>query len=209
MRDRCKILDVSRAASTTQAEAAAAAEQTSLPCHKCRNCLHISLVIASAWRRWRRRGEHPPLLCTSAALHTHTHTRMYIFAFFVLLGSFGKRYKHSPTYTHSHTDNDVVAQPARASAAERERVSRRDNVVVVVVVGRGPSVERVQNDEVRLKYVSKPNNCRYCHYFWPTFKWKRERADDVSASAAAAAAATAKSTLALLANMFSFNEYSL
>lgn len=116
MRDRCKILNVSRAASTT--EAVAAAEQTSLPCHKCRNCLHISLVIASAW--WRR-GDHPPLLCTSAALHTYTHTRMYIFAFFVLLGSFGKRYKHSPTYTHSHTDNDVVAQPARASAAERER----------------------------------------------------------------------------------------
>lgn len=134
MRDRCKILDVSRAASTTEtvaaaaaaaaAEAGAEAEQTSLPCHKCRNCLHISLVIASAWwRRRRSRGERPPLLCTSAA---HTHTRMYIFAFFVLLGSFGKRYKHSPTYTHSHTDNDVVAQPARASAAARERVREQE-----------------------------------------------------------------------------------
>lgn len=119
MRDRCKILDVSRAASTTAtaaaAETGAEAEQTSLPCHKCRNCLHISLVIASASRR--SRGERPPLLCTSAA-HTHTHVYFCLFCFAWLIWQTLQAFPHLHTLTH--TDNDVVAQPARASAAARE-----------------------------------------------------------------------------------------
>lgn len=118
----------------------------------------------------------PPAAVHFCCTHTHTHTRMYIFAFFVLLGSFGKRYKRSPTYTLTHRQRRRSSACESKCCSERKRESRRDNVVVVVVVGSGPSVERVQNDEVRLKYVSKPNNCRYCHYFWPTFKWKRERA---------------------------------
>lgn len=147
-------------------------------------------------------GESAPRCC---ALLLHTHTRMYIFAFFVLLGSFGKRYKHSPTYTHSHRDNDVVAQPARASAAARE--SERAGETTSPLAAVQASNEWVQNDEVRLKYVSKPNNCRYCHYFWPTFKWKRERA---LATPLSLCRCDSKEHLsALLANKFSFNVYSL
>lgn len=55
-----------------------------------------------------------PLLCTSAALCTHT--QIYIFAFFVLLGSFGKRYKHFPTYAHTNTHRRRGERSAPASA---------------------------------------------------------------------------------------------
>lgn len=149
MRDRCKILDVSRAASTTEtetvaaaeaeaaAEAGAAAEQTSLPCHKCRNCLHISLVIASAW--WRRRssrGERPPLLCTSAA-HTHTHVYFRLFCFAWLIWQTLQAFPHLHTLTQRQRRRSSACESKCCS--EREWESRRDNVAV----GSGPSVERV------------------------------------------------------------------
>lgn len=152
-------------------------------------------------------GRPPPAavhFCCTAHIHTHAHVYFCLFCFAWLIWQTLQAFPHLHTLTHRQRRRSSACESK--CCRERERESRRDNVVVVVV-GSGPSVERVQNDEVRLKYVSKPNNCRYCHYFWPTFKWKRERADDVSASAIAAA--TAKSTLALLANMFSFNVYSL
>lgn len=121
MRDRCKILDVSRAASTTAtaaaAETGAEAEQTSLPCHKCRNCLHISLVIASASRR--SRGERPPLLCTSAA-HTHTHVYFCLFCFAWLIWQTLQAFPHLHTLTHR--------QRRRSSACESKCCSERERV---------------------------------------------------------------------------------
>lgn len=125
MRDRCKILDVSRAASTTAAaaaaEAGAVAEQTSLPCHKCRNCLHISLVIASAWwRRRRSRGERPPLLCTSAA-HTHTHVYFCLFCFAWLIWQTLQAFPHLHTLTHTQR------QRRRSSACESKCCSERES----------------------------------------------------------------------------------
>lgn len=118
MRDRCKILDVSRAASTTAtaaaAETGAEAEQTSLPCHKCRNCLHISLVIASASRR--SRGERPPLLCTS-----HTHACIFLPFLFCLAHLANATSIPPPTHTHTHR------QRRRSSACESKCCSERES----------------------------------------------------------------------------------
>lgn len=112
--------------------------------------------------------------CSALLLHcARTHKFIFLPFLFCLAHLANATSISPPTHTQTHTDDVESAQRLRAhmlqftAARERKRVRQRRR-------RRRRWQRSKRRASVRLKFPS-PNNCRYCHYFWPTFKWKRER----------------------------------